>query len=131
MTDFKVVVCAAIRNSKNQILLARRAPDKKLGGFWEFPGGKLEHGEELEVALKREILEELELEIEIEQLIHIKPYQYDHAAVLILFYLCSARNENFVLKDHDRAEWVGVDNLASFGLLPANEEAIAKLRHIL
>lgn len=131
MTDFKVIVCAAIRNSKNQILLARRAPDKKLGGFWEFPGGKLEHGEELEAALRREIHEELELDIKIEQLIHIKPYKYDHAAVLILFYLCSARNVDVVLKDHDCVEWVELARMSTFRLLPANEEAIAKMRDIL
>lgn len=131
MTDFKVIVCAAIRNRSNQILLARRAPDKKLGGFWEFPGGKLEHGEELETALKREIHEELDIDIQIEQLLHVRPFQYEHAAVLILFYLCSTSDDQPKLTDHDRMEWVSVDQLTEYRLLPANQEAIAKLREIL
>lgn len=129
-TDFKVIVCAAILNKENKIFLARRKPEKKLGGFWEFPGGKLEWGEELESALKREINEELGISISIKKLLHIKPYVYDHGAVLILFYLCNYESGDISLKDHDTFEWCSAQDLEQHNLLPANEEVIAILKNL-
>lgn len=128
-TDYKVIICAAIQNSQGQILLTRRKPELKLGGMWEFPGGKLEHGEELEEALHREIREELSIEIEEIELLHVKPHVYTHGAVLILFYLAKAKSEDIQLIDHDRMEWVSVQNLDQFELLPANQKVIEILKN--
>lgn len=127
-TLFHVVVCAAIFNDKNQVFLARRKADKKLGGFWEFPGGKLENGETLENALQREIQEELKITISNIELLHIKPFTYDHGQVLILFYTCDWESGDIALQDHDKMAWCEVDELSDYKLLPANEEAIAKLK---
>ncbi len=124
---FHVIVCAAIKNSKNQILLARRKADKKLGGFWEFPGGKLESGEDLVTALKREIHEELKLEIKNEKLLHIKPFVYPHGQVLILFYVCDLESGTPQLVDHDEIRWCNNAEMRSLELLPANEELITAL----
>lgn len=127
-TNFKVIVCGAILNKEKKIFLARRKAEKKLGGFWEFPGGKLEHGEELEAALKREIKEELTIDINITKLLHIKPYVYDHGAVLILFYLCDYVSGDITLKDHDTYEWCAAHELEQHNLLPANEEVLDMLK---
>jgi mutator protein MutT len=125
---FHVIVCAILKNDKNEIFIARRAADKKLGGFWEFPGGKLEMGEELEPALKREIKEELSIEIEIEKLLHVNPHKYPHGSVLILFYLCKPQSTNFKLVDHDEIAWCTLSELQNYKLLPANEEVLEKLK---
>lgn len=128
LTDFKVIVCGAILNKDNKILIARRKPQKKMGGLWEFPGGKLKWGEELTEALRREISEELGIKITVETLLHIKPYVYDHGAVLILFYLCRYASGEITLKDHDRYEWCAADELKKHPLLPANDEVLGMLK---
>lgn len=127
--SFKVIVCAIILNEENKIFIARRKKGLRLEGFWEFPGGKLEHGEELETALKREIFEELEIKIEIKKLLHIKPYQYDaNNANLVLFYLCQLpQNQKIKLNDHDDAKFCDVSELRKLKLLPANEEVLGML----
>lgn len=128
MSHFNVVVCVLLRDGQGRILLTRRKPEKKLGGFWEFPGGKLEHGEELIPALTREIREELGVEIEITRLLHVKPHVYEHAAVLILFYEGRIAGGKIRLIDHDASVWLTPAELAGQeGLLPANQEVIKML----
>ena len=119
-----MIVCAAIANEDGKIFIARRKSEKKLGGFWEFPGGKLEPGEELEAALKREIREELSVEINCLRLLHIKPFVYEHGAVLILFYLCQHQSGEFQLTDHDESCWLKPQELKTLKLLPANEDVL-------
>jgi 8-oxo-dGTP diphosphatase len=57
------VAVAVIVNERGEVLLTRRHPESHQGGFWEFPGGKVESGESLAAALKREIAEEIALEV--------------------------------------------------------------------
>jgi 8-oxo-dGTP diphosphatase len=125
---FQVVVCAAIVNSEKKVFIARRAPGKKLEGFWEFPGGKLESSEDLEGALHRELSEELGISVRIKTLLHVKPHSYAHGNTLILFYLCDSPVGELQLKDHDQMLWCTVDELKSLKLLPANAEALEKLK---
>lgn len=129
-TLFHVIVCAAIANEDGKIFIARRKPEKKLGGFWEFPGGKLEPGEDLEPALKREIREELNVEINAIRLLHIKPFVYEHGAVLILFYLCRHASGEFQLIDHDDCRWLKPQELKTLKLLPANEDVLKILEDL-
>lgn len=125
---FHVIVCAAILNSEKKVLLARRKADKKLGDYWEFPGGKLETNEELLPALQREIREELNLEISNEKLLHIKPFVYPHGQVLILFYVCDLKSGTPKLVDHDEVRWCNIAEMQTLELLPANEELISTLK---
>jgi len=126
-STFHVIVCAALLNENDEVFVARRRPEKKLGGFWEFPGGKLEPGEELIPALKRELREELNIEAHQCELLHIKPHQYDHGNVLILFYTAKVESGDLKLVDHDEYKWLTADKLETLQLLPANQEAIEKL----
>jgi mutator protein MutT len=129
VNDYKVIVCAIVRDPQGRILLCRRKPEKVLGGFWEFPGGKLEHGEELVPALKRELHEELRITTADEKLLLVKPFVYPHGAVLILFYECKHIEGTPVLTDHDQIQWLTPSELAKQqGLLPANAEVIALLK---
>ena len=61
-----IEVVAGVIYKDNKFLIAQRNLKKSQGGLWEFPGGKLESGESCEAALKREIFEEFEVEIEVE-----------------------------------------------------------------
>ena len=128
---FHVVVCAILINHDKKIFLARRSPNKKLGGKWEFPGGKLELGEEPEAALAREIREELSVTIKNPQLLHLKPYAYPHGNVLILFYTCLNFTDEPKIQesDHDLCGWYDFEDLKSLDLLPANAEALDKLKN--
>jgi 8-oxo-dGTP diphosphatase len=128
---FQVIVCAAIRDTNGRILLTRRAPGKKLAGFWEFPGGKLEHGEECEAALRRELHEELGITVTVTKLLQIKSHVYEHGAVLILFYLCENPQGQIKLIDHDKMAWLTPQELSEHeGLLPANREVLKILSEV-
>ena len=61
--NLKIVVSVALINNANEVLLSKRPNNKHLSGFWEFPGGKVEAGEVPEIALIREIKEELNIDI--------------------------------------------------------------------
>ena len=76
-----LVTAAVIENSDGEVLMAQRPRHHKIaGGQWEFPGGKVEAGETLEACLKREIFEELGVEIEVKQLIGNFSHVYQTAS---------------------------------------------------
>lgn len=82
-TDVLHVAVGVIRNERDQILIARRQPGVHLEGFWEFPGGKVEQGESVVAALKRELHEELDIEVgSASPLIKVK-HQYPERRVLL------------------------------------------------
>lgn len=129
---FQVIVCGLICNQEGKILLAKRGTQQKLAGMWEFPGGKLEKNESLEQALKREIREELHIEINITELLTIQPYHYPHADVLILFYLCEQASGILKCTDHEEIKWLFPrEILQHHDVLPANIEAIKRCEQAL
>ena len=99
---------AIIRDGK--FLAARRAPKEKHAGWWEFPGGKFEPGEDVIACLKREIKEELELEVEIGEEIGI--WIYDHGDVVVRLHVrrCTIISGKMVLNNHDKVHWCTKDN---------------------
>ena len=99
---------AIIRDGK--FLAARRAPTEKHAGWWEFPGGKFEPGEDAIACLKREIREELELEVEVGEEIGI--WIYDHGDVVVRLHVrrCTIISGNMVLNNHDKVHWCTKDN---------------------
>jgi len=85
-----LVVAVALLNRDGKVLIARRAPGRPLAGLWEFPGGKVEAGEEPETALIREILEELGIEIARADLVPFTfaSHAYPEFHLLMPLYLC-------------------------------------------
>lgn len=130
---FQIIVCAALINSDKKIFLARRATHKKLGGKWEFPGGKMELGEEPDNALIRELHEELGITVKNPQILHIKSHTYPHGNVLILFYTVPDFSGDLKIQetDHDKCGWFTLNELKDLDLLPANAEALGKLSKLL
>lgn len=80
------VVAAVLYHSDGRYLLAQRPPGKAYAGYWEFPGGKVEPGESLDAALKREIREELGIDVHVACPWLVRTHVYEHAAVRLHFF---------------------------------------------
>ncbi len=86
------VACGIIEDESGLVLLAQRPPGKPLAGFWEFPGGKIEPGEDAPEALARELREELSLEVSIGRFLGIFNFAYESGAVDLHVYVVRANN---------------------------------------
>ena len=123
-----VEVCAAVIQHQNKILITLRPEGKRLGGYWEFPGGKIETGESPQVALERELREELDIEIEVGALIETVHHSYEWGNVQILAYSCgwkSGKIRHLEVADH---RWVAPENLLNYDILVADQPIIRKLQ---
>ena len=104
MKKFDVV--AAIIIKKDKFFIAQRNRNKHMGLSWEFPGGKVEEGESFEMALKREIKEELNIEIDIKNKLGEENYQDDKINVKLHYYICSLDNGVITLSEHEDSAWI-------------------------
>ena len=98
-------------------------------GMWEFPGGKIEPGESREVALKREIQEELGVDIAIENLLCTTEYDYPSFHLTMHCYLCSIASGEIELREHKSARWLRPEELGSVEWLPADKDVISRLNN--
>lgn len=120
------VVAAVIRND-NKVFATQRGYGDLKGG-WEFPGGKIELGESPQEALKREIMEELETEIEVYELIDTIEYDYPTFHLSMDCFWCEIKQGNLVLKEHEAARWLDKEGLDSVNWLPADIKLVDKIR---
>lgn len=100
-------------------------------GMWEFPGGKIEPGESPEVALKREIQEELGVDITIEKLLCTTEYDYPSFHLIMHCYLCDIETGEIELKEHKSALWLTTETLNKVEWLPADKDVIDVLNLLL
>ena len=100
-------------------------------GWWEFPGGKIEDGETKEEALKREMREELDIEVEVGDLIANVEYDYPKFHLIMDCFLCEIRDGDLKLRVHEDARWLYFHELDSVKWLEADIELVEKLPHIL
>lgn len=113
------VVCGIIWK-ENKVFIARRKAGKSLAGFWEFPGGKLEEGEEPESALVRELEEELGMKVKISAFFGSQVHHYERFSIELLAYTCTFIAASYQLTDHDETAFVDPKDLASYQLAPAD-----------
>ena len=113
-------VIKAINADGEPIVFATQRGYGEFKGGWEFPGGKIEEGETPQEALKREIMEELDTEIEVGELIDTIEYDYPDFHLSMGCYWCSVVSGNLVLKEHEAARWLTKDKLRSIEWLPAD-----------
>lgn len=97
-------------------------------GMWEFPGGKIEPGESREDALKREIQEELGVDIYIKELLCTTEYDYPTFHLTMHCYLCSVASGEIELQEHKSAQWLTAETLDTIEWLPADKDVIDKLK---
>lgn len=121
------IICDDRRNPSRIFATARGYGEFK--GQWEFPGGKIEEGESPENALRREIREELETEIEIGELIHTIEYDYPTFHLSMDCFLAQVTSGNLVLKEAEAARWLTKSELYDVQWLPADLSLIAMLEN--
>ena len=121
------VVAAIIHDSEGRIFATQRGyGDYK--DWWEFPGGKMEAGEIPEKALRREIWEELETRIVVENLVETVEWDYPQFHLSMHCYLCHVESGHLELKEHEAAKWLNKDELENVNWLPADLKVIEKVR---
>ena len=116
-------VAAAIIREENQIFATARGYGE-WEGWWEFPGGKIEPGETPQQALRREIREELETEIEVGEKLHTIEYDYPKFHLSMDCFWCSIRTGQLNLLEAEDARWLTIETLRSVKWLPADLELI-------
>ena len=124
MKSIKVV--AAVIRDGNRIFATQKGYGN-YKGWWEFPGGKIEEGETPRQALKREIREELDTEIEVGELISHVVYDYPEFHMDMDCFWCTVKEGNLTLKEAQSASWLCKDDLYSVKWLPADKDVLEKI----
>ena len=124
------VSAAIIHDHAGRIFATQRGYGDMQGG-WEFPGGKIEAGETPEAALKREIQEELDTQIAVEQFITTVEYDYPNFHLTMHCYWCRVASGTLTLKEHKAARWLAADELDSVAWLPADRQIIGAVQAVL
>ena len=121
------VITASNENGEKMIFATQRGYGEFKDG-WEFPGGKVEPGETPQAALKREIMEELETEIEVGELIETIEYDYPTFHLSMDCFWAEIVKGDLVLREHEAAKWLTKEQLESVGWLPADLGLVEKVR---
>jgi 8-oxo-dGTP diphosphatase len=128
MKTIRVVAAIIIKNG--EVFATQRGYGDFKGG-WEFPGGKIDAGETPEEALIREIKEELDTEVEVIELLDTVEYDYPNFHLSMDCFICKIKSGDLVLKEHEAAQWLTRETLASVNWLPADLGLIDKIREYL
>ena len=126
-TKPRIEVGAAVIFNDGNILISQRDDSSHLSGLWEFPGGKREDHETFEECVRREIQEELNVEVAVENLFEAVEYEYAEKIVLLKFYRCQYVGGEAKALGCRQFQWVSPSNLPSYAFPPANEAVIQKL----
>ena len=122
----RVIVVAAVIEEDERFLVTRRQHGVHLAGMWEFPGGKIDPGETHANALRRELREELDTDVDVGALIFDVTHEYPDRAVALYFYRCRLLGMPRPLLGQEM-RWVPRSELSSLGFPPADVELIKLL----
>ncbi|MCS7091272.1 MAG: (deoxy)nucleoside triphosphate pyrophosphohydrolase [Limisphaera sp.] len=120
-------VAAALVFHQGRVLITRRAQGTHLAGFWEFPGGKREPGESFEACLRRELKEELDIEVEVGPLWALVRHDYPEIGVEIRFFLSRWTGGQPRPLGCSRFKWVARQNLRRHKFPPADAQLLQQL----
>ncbi len=127
MKTIEVVAAAIIGNGK---VFATQRGYGDFKDMWEFPGGKIEPGESRESALVREIREELDTEISVDDFLCTVEYDYPAFHLIMHCFLCSVVEGDLKLKEHEAARWLSEGELYSVDWLPADIDIVRILESL-
>ena len=125
MNSFNVV--AAIITKDDKYFIAKRNRNKHLGLLWEFPGGKVEVNETFEDALKREIKEELNIDILVKNKLCEENYRDDKVNVKLHYFYCTYLKGNIKLIEHEDSAWVNKNDLKKYNFAEGDKDIISLL----
>lgn len=125
MKHIEVVAAIIIENGR---IFATQRGYGEFKDWWEFPGGKVECGEDNESALIREIREELRTEIGIDKFLHTVEWNYPSFHLTMHCYLCHIISGSLELLEHESSQWLNTNNLESVNWLPADMELLPIIR---
>jgi 8-oxo-dGTP diphosphatase len=128
MRTIEVVAAAIMEDGK---VFATQRGYGEYKDWWEFPGGKIEVGETREAALIREIREELNTEIVVEELIDTVEWDYPDFHLVLHCFRCSVRSGELTLLEHEAARWLTADNIREVNWLPADLDIIEHVAKLL
>ncbi|TRV42800.1 MAG: 8-oxo-dGTP diphosphatase MutT [Microcystis panniformis Mp_MB_F_20051200_S9] len=124
----KKIGVAVIRDDRDLILIDRRLAKGLLGGFWEFPGGKIEGNETVQECIKREILEEIGIEIAVDSHLITIDHTYSHFRVNLQVYNCRYLSGQARAIECEEIRWVTIEELDNYTFPAANQEIIRALK---
>ena len=122
MDKFDVVAAIIIKDDK--YFIAQRNRNKHMGLSWEFPGGKVEKGETFEIALKREIKEELNIDINNNKKLSKENYKDDKINVELHYFICTHANGEIILNEHENSAWVTRNDFKNYNFAEGDSDII-------
>jgi 8-oxo-dGTP diphosphatase len=120
-------VSAGVIEKNNKILIAKRKKGKCLEALWEFPGGKLEENETIQECLKREIKEELDIEIKVGKFLCKTEFFCTDKKIVLMTFMAEYISGILILNDHDDAKWVSLNELNNYEFVRADKEIVKAL----
>ena len=120
-------VVAAVIKKNNLYFIAQRNRNKHFAYYWEFPGGKVNKQETFENALKREIKEELSINIKVFNHIASEKHKDEKIDVNVHYFLCESLNKNIILSEHEDMKWLQKNDLKQFKMAPGDSKIIKYL----
>ncbi len=124
----KRIGVAVITDDQGNILIDRRKQEGLLGGLWEFPGGKIEPDETVEECVKREIKEELDIEIEVGSRLITIEHAYTHFKVTLNVFNCKHLSGDPKPLESDEVRWVTLDEIDQYPFPKANSQIIEAMK---
>ena len=123
-----ILVAAGIIAKGGRILVTRRPEGNWMGGYWEFPGGKLEGNEDPREGLARELREELNIEVAIGAVEDVILHRYSDRTVLLIFYRCSLPDGNPRGQLGQELKWATLEEMEELPFLPADLPLLERLK---
>ncbi|AEF94685.1 NUDIX hydrolase [Desulfotomaculum nigrificans CO-1-SRB] len=123
-----LIVTAAIIHREDKILIAQRKRDADHGLKWEFPGGKLKFGEDPRDGLRREIKEEMDMEVEVGEIFEVVSHIYGERHILLLCYTCRYLGQRPTTRDCQDFRWVTPQEMDDYDFTAADLPVVKKLQ---
>ena len=121
-------VVAAVIEVDGKVLCMQRGVTRYpyTSHLWEFPGGKIEPGETPEQALHRELLEEMDLDVEVHELLATVTHDYPDFTITLAAYRCTADDKHFIMREHAASRWLSWQDLPSLPWCEADERLLSQ-----
>lgn len=125
------VVCGVIENAAAEFLACLRPVGKHLGGFWEFPGGKIDLDETPEMALTRELMEELAVEVEVGLPLGAVIWNYGELTIRLQPFHCRITGGELRAVEHEKLCWCAPENFHQLDWAPADVPILGEIARLL